>query len=152
MYAIRSYYVYFILSGSVGIDVNGRQVAIRMTGNSVGEMSALDPMIPRAATVFALEPTVVAKVSEPKISELANQFPIIYRLLLKNSRAGCTSETLSSTKNAIGFVSSSSRLSSPYPLFVRWKTTLSTTNFYLSCGPTESSRSQITPCKASKIS
>lgn len=75
--------VYFILSGSVGIDVNGRQVAIRMAGNSVGEMSALDPMIPRAATVFALEPTVVAKVSEPKISELANQFPIIYRLFAK---------------------------------------------------------------------
>lgn len=75
--------VYFILSGSVGIDVNGRQVAVRMAGNSVGEMSALDPMIPRAATVFALEPTVVAKVSEPKISELASQFPIIYRLFAK---------------------------------------------------------------------
>ncbi|HZG18850.1 MAG TPA: TIR domain-containing protein [Herbaspirillum sp.] len=75
--------VYFILAGSLGIDVNGRQIAARMAGNSVGEMSVLDPTNPRAATVFGLEHTVVAKVSEPHISELANQFPVIYRLFAK---------------------------------------------------------------------
>src|SRR6266571_475993 len=54
-----------ILSGRVSIQVNGREVATRRTGEHIGEMSLIDPVARRAATVVAIEPTVVAKISEP---------------------------------------------------------------------------------------
>lgn len=71
--------VYFIISGQVGIVVNGRQVAIRSGGDHVGEMAAIQPTQRRAASVVVLAPTVVARISEPDFAEIAGRHPQLYR-------------------------------------------------------------------------
>src|SRR5438128_8017716 len=43
--------LFFILAGRVSIDVKGREVAVRVAGQHVGEMSAVDPAARRSATV-----------------------------------------------------------------------------------------------------
>lgn len=73
--------VYLILIGSVGVEVNGRQIATRQAGTHVGEMAAIDPKGARSATVRALEPTVVAKITEPQLSVLATMYPDLWRRL-----------------------------------------------------------------------
>lgn len=71
--------VYFIISGSFSIIVKGQVVAKRAAGDSVGEMSAIEPTIPRSATVVADDTCVVAKVSEENFVRIANQYPILWR-------------------------------------------------------------------------
>lgn len=71
--------VFLILTGSVGIEVNGVQVATRPLGTHIGEMAAIDPTQPRSATVRTLESTVLAKVSEPALSKLAAAYPELWR-------------------------------------------------------------------------
>lgn len=73
--------LYLIIAGKVSIQVNGREVAIRATGEHVGEMALIDPTSPRSASVIALEPTVAAKISEPSLSEIAERFPRLWRLI-----------------------------------------------------------------------
>src|SRR6266478_6201819 len=50
--------IFFILSGRVTVLVNGREVAVRKSGQHVGEMAMIDPSARRCATVRALEETV----------------------------------------------------------------------------------------------
>src|SRR5437763_1979410 len=45
--------VYFILVGQANVLVNGRHVAIRESGETIGEMALLNPTEPRSATVTA---------------------------------------------------------------------------------------------------
>jgi CRP-like cAMP-binding protein len=71
--------VFLILAGSVGVEVNGVQVATRPAGTHVGEMAAIDPTQARSATVRTLESTVVAKLSEPQLSKLAASHPDLWR-------------------------------------------------------------------------
>lgn len=54
--------VFLILMGTVAIIVNNAQIAIRKAGEHVGEMAAIEPSLPRSATVRALEPCVALKV------------------------------------------------------------------------------------------
>src|SRR2546425_13150886 len=56
--------IYFILSGSVSVRVNSREVAFRTAGEHVGEMALVDTTAVRSATVCTQEATVVAKVPE----------------------------------------------------------------------------------------
>jgi CRP/FNR family cyclic AMP-dependent transcriptional regulator len=71
--------IYFIIGGSVSIQINGREIARRRAGSHVGEMALLDPTARRSATVIAVEPCVLARVSETDFSELAQQYPQLWR-------------------------------------------------------------------------
>ncbi len=71
----------FLLSGSVAVIVNGREVGIRAPGEHVGEMALLDPGARRAATIVATEPTLVASIGEPDLARIANARPVIWRAM-----------------------------------------------------------------------
>ena len=73
----------FILSGSVSILVNGREVAVRRMGQHVGEMALLSPGRPRSASVVAQEEVVIARTSSSEFSRLANAHPAIWRNLAR---------------------------------------------------------------------
>lgn len=73
--------LYFILSGSVRVLVNSRELATRRAGDHVGEMALIDRTAVRSATVITAEPSVIAKVSEPDFTRLANRYPAIWRHL-----------------------------------------------------------------------
>ena len=71
--------IYFILSGTVSIRVNDREVAVRTPGQHVGEMSVLDPGQPRSASVVAEGEVVVAKVEAAAFNRVAEYFPQLWR-------------------------------------------------------------------------
>jgi CRP/FNR family cyclic AMP-dependent transcriptional regulator len=71
--------LYFILSGTVSIRVNHREIATRTAGEHVGEISMIDTTALRSATVCACEKTVVARVSESEFSRIAEQHPDLWR-------------------------------------------------------------------------
>jgi CRP/FNR family transcriptional regulator, cyclic AMP receptor protein len=74
---------FFILSGSVVVSPNGRDDTIRGAQNHVGEMTTIDPAVRRSATVRAAEPVVVARISEPDFSAVADAHPAIWRHLAR---------------------------------------------------------------------
>lgn len=69
----------FLLVGSTEVLVHERRVAIRKSGDHVGEMAAIDPTVKRSATVRALETTCAAWVTEPDITAIANDHPALWR-------------------------------------------------------------------------
>lgn len=69
--------IFFLISGVVGIIVNGAQIATRKAGNHVGEMSAIEPSLPRSSTVTVLEKVVALKISSVAFMALAEKFPKI---------------------------------------------------------------------------
>jgi predicted nucleotide-binding protein len=73
--------VYLILSGSVGTVINKREVAVRSSGNHVGEMALLDPTARRSATIVTKERTVVFKLSEHSVTHIADDHPELWRRL-----------------------------------------------------------------------
>src|SRR3989442_801305 len=75
--------IYLILAGRVAIRVHKREIAIRQTGEHVGEMALIDPTAPRSAGVFATERTVLARVSEPHFTAIASDYPDLWRELAK---------------------------------------------------------------------
>lgn len=72
-------YVFFIVAGSAEVRVNNKVIANRFPGEHVGEMSAIEPIHPRAATLITREPTVLLKVSEADFTAMANRFPQVWR-------------------------------------------------------------------------
>ena len=74
---------YFILSGDFRVDVNSRQIATRTVNDAVGEMAAIMPALPRSATVTALGPGVVAKVSAADLARLGDKHPRLWRQIAK---------------------------------------------------------------------
>lgn len=68
-----------ILGGTVAVVVNGREIAQRSVGNHVGEMCLLDTTALRSATVRAVEPTVVAAISEEDFTRIALKHPHLWR-------------------------------------------------------------------------
>jgi CRP/FNR family transcriptional regulator, cyclic AMP receptor protein len=70
--------IYLLIAGSVAVMINGAQVATRMPGQHVGEMAAMEPSLPRSATVIALQQTVAVKLSSTKFLEIAEKFPEIW--------------------------------------------------------------------------
>lgn len=75
--------VYLLITGAVDILVNGRKVARRFANDQVGEMAAIQPTQRRSATVIATEKSVVCKLTEPQINEIARQYPEIWRFISK---------------------------------------------------------------------
>lgn len=75
--------VFMVLAGAVQIVVNGRVVGRRVPNDHVGEMAAIEPTQRRAATVIAVEDTVVGAISEPQLSDLGSRYPELYRCLAK---------------------------------------------------------------------
>jgi|688.fasta_scaffold220089_2 CRP/FNR family cyclic AMP-dependent transcriptional regulator len=71
--------LFFILSGKVRIEANGRLVAVRHSGTHVGEMALIDYKARRSASVIAEETTVVAKVTEPEFTRIADESPVLWR-------------------------------------------------------------------------
>lgn len=71
--------VFFIIAGKVEVRVNGKIVAYRFPGDHVGEMAAIEPAQPRAASVIPVESSVLLKVSEGEFSAAAEQFPDVWR-------------------------------------------------------------------------
>lgn len=69
----------FILGGSVSVMVNGREVARCTVGDHVGEMCLLDTTALRSATVRAIEPTVVGKLSVEQFTQIALRYPEMWR-------------------------------------------------------------------------
>lgn len=75
--------IYFILSGSFHIVVNGRVVGARFPNDHIGEMAAIEPAQKRSASVIAAEDSVVASLSETVFSEYGKLYPEIYRYIAK---------------------------------------------------------------------
>jgi CRP/FNR family cyclic AMP-dependent transcriptional regulator len=73
--------VYFLLSGDAAIEVNGRFVAQRRSGQHLGEMALVDPGGRRTATVIAKNEMVAAILSEPDFTAIAGEHPRLWRLL-----------------------------------------------------------------------
>ncbi|MGE3595800.1 MAG: TIR domain-containing protein [Dehalococcoidia bacterium] len=71
--------LYFILSGCLSIQINGREIARRSHGEHIGEMALLDPGSRRSASVIAIETAIVAQVSEASFTALTQQYPVVWR-------------------------------------------------------------------------
>ena len=71
--------IFFILSGTVSIRVGGREVAVRWTGQHIGEMAVVDAGQPRSATAVAEGEVVVARVSASAFIDLADVNPQLWR-------------------------------------------------------------------------
>jgi predicted nucleotide-binding protein len=70
--------LYFLIAGVVGIIVNGAQIGTRKAGQHVGEMAAIEPSLPRSATVLVLEPALALKVSSAEFMAIGQIFPQIW--------------------------------------------------------------------------
>jgi CRP/FNR family transcriptional regulator, cyclic AMP receptor protein len=73
--------IYFILSGTFDVIVNGRRVAGRGPGDQVGEMAAVEPAQRRSATVVASEDAIVGRLNEEDFSKLGSKYPQLFRLI-----------------------------------------------------------------------
>lgn len=71
--------LFFILTGSFSIVVNGKVVARRGAHEHVGEMAAIEPSQARTATVMADEDSVVCKLSESQLADVGQRYPDIWR-------------------------------------------------------------------------
>jgi len=71
--------IFLLLVGKVGIIINGAQVATRSAGEHVGEMAAVEPSLPRSATVTALETVVAVRLSSSNFLTLAEKYPGIWQ-------------------------------------------------------------------------
>ncbi len=71
--------LFLILEGEFSIVINGRMVARAKAGEHVGEMSVVDPRMPRSASVTATSDSIVARITEPDFSALADRFPQLWR-------------------------------------------------------------------------
>lgn len=73
--------IYFLLSGEVRVEVNGRTVAVRLKDIHFGEMALLDTTAKRSATVRATSEVVVFKVPEGAFLDAAKKYPHIWKLI-----------------------------------------------------------------------
>ena len=95
--------VFLILAGAVDVVVNRRVVGRRVANDHVGEMASIEPTQRRAASVIAVEETVVAKLTEADLTEFGSRYPEIYlhiakelsrRLLQRNALVNATREKI----------------------------------------------------------
>lgn len=63
--------------------INGRLRGERGPSDHVGEMAAIEPSQRRSASIVAAEQSVVAKLTEPQLTDLAVRHPEIYRCIAR---------------------------------------------------------------------
>lgn len=73
--------IYFIISGTFDVVVNGHLVAKRGANDHIGEMAAIQPTQRRSASVIAAEGGIVAKLEENSFNEIASRYPEMYRFI-----------------------------------------------------------------------
>jgi CRP/FNR family cyclic AMP-dependent transcriptional regulator len=69
-------HLYVIVRGSLRVHRDGGTVAILGPGATVGELAALVPE-PRAATVIALEPSLLLRIDKPLLDDLLADRPAL---------------------------------------------------------------------------
>ena len=72
---------YFIIVGEVGIFVNSRHIATRSSRESFGELALIDPSVRRSATVSALSPLTVVRISEPQFKSITSTNARVWKTL-----------------------------------------------------------------------
>lgn len=75
--------MYFLLVGKVMLSVKSMLLYPREKGQTVGEMSAVNPLMTRSATVTATEPTIALKVTPQTLDAVAKDYPRVYQLLAR---------------------------------------------------------------------
>ena len=75
--------IYFLLSGSVNVLVNGYVVATRQPGTHFGEMAAMDYTAKRSATITAEDDVVVLRVAQDRFAQVANRHSTIWKELAR---------------------------------------------------------------------
>ncbi|MBB6053908.1 TIR domain-containing protein [Armatimonas rosea] len=75
--------LYFIITGSFDVIVNGKKMAFRASGTHVGEMVLADKSLKRSATLLATEESVVLRITEPQFKEAADKNPEIWKSIAK---------------------------------------------------------------------
>jgi CRP-like cAMP-binding protein len=73
--------IYFILSGSFDVVVNGQKVAVLGPSEHVGEMAAVHPAQKRSASVVATDNAIVARLSGEAFTDLGNRYPQMFRII-----------------------------------------------------------------------
>jgi len=73
--------LYFVVSGSLAVHVNGCRIGERVPGDHVGEISLIDTSMRRSATITATSEAVVAAISESTFTRLADSYPQLWRSL-----------------------------------------------------------------------
>ena len=76
--------IWFLLAGSVSVLVQGRRIAVRKSGQHIGEMAILDPAAPRSATAVAEDDVVAARISATRFREIADAHPDLWRNLARS--------------------------------------------------------------------
>jgi CRP/FNR family transcriptional regulator, cyclic AMP receptor protein len=71
--------LFLVLSGTLSVAIDGRIVARKIAGQHVGEMAVVDPLTFRSASVTATSDSVVARITEPDFSALADEYPRLWR-------------------------------------------------------------------------
>lgn len=71
--------VYFLLAGKTQLIIHGARLYCREHGHSVGEMSAINPHVGRAASVEAIEPTVAWRIDYVRLATIADLHPTLWR-------------------------------------------------------------------------
>ncbi len=75
--------VYLILDGALDIWIRGKKMGQRTSGNTVGEMAAIQPGQRRSATVRCVGDVTVAKLRETELERLAGKYPEIWHQLAR---------------------------------------------------------------------
>lgn len=75
--------LYLIIAGKVSVNVNGQTIDSMKAGDLFGEMSLIEPRERRSASIFAVEQTVAAKITEPTFTELADEFSVLWRRIAR---------------------------------------------------------------------
>lgn len=70
-----------IISGHVSIQINGKEIGKRVSGDYVGEMAVIDPTCLRSADVVSIDEVTVARITELAFSALADNYPQLWRIL-----------------------------------------------------------------------
>ena len=76
-------HLYFIFTGAFDVIVNKRRIGRRFPNDHVGEMAAIEPSQPRAASVMATETSIVARIAEKDLADVSQRYPEIYRCIAR---------------------------------------------------------------------
>jgi CRP/FNR family cyclic AMP-dependent transcriptional regulator len=73
--------IFFIVTGMTSALINNREINTRGAGQHVGAMAMIDPSAIRSATILSTQPTLVARISEPQFTRIADEHPKLWRAL-----------------------------------------------------------------------